>query len=725
MLRATRRQFFLQAGLLSTAAAASPETVTAAPRQALDWAKLPRILIAEGFTPPFYPSFEYEAEKALSIARSLNADALRFPAAAYYAYFATKTEYPVHPGLRGDPLGRTIDLFHQAKLRVVTYVPLFHPFMESGSSVPVYQQWIKRFADGQPMTTDHYGYGPRYESCQNSPLRQVMLQFVHELLERYPIDVIYFDGPYQGLSTWERICYCRHCREAYQTARGKALPGDDQRLTREQEIEYFTWLREDCAAAFMRQMRQTIRAVRDIPVFYNNGALLEKRTPASHAYSNVDGFMFEHARTPEQKLFNIGLGRSTGKTVWTYVGSYQQYNREHLRNQDVQGWFSSPVETRELLMDGETALVAGAGPLYWGLSRFFYMPEGPLSYESGRYVKEIFDFVQKHESLLRSLKPQPQAAVVVGTQTIDWYNGPYYDAVSFPNYFYGAASLLRDNGYQAQPVLDSELSVQSLSHFKLVYVPNAACLSDAQCRTLATYVENGGTLLATHLSSIADEFGRVRKDFGLAGLTRASALAVDPVEMPDLYLHMLHMAGRDEVPQDPQIVRFKAAEGTSVLAETIQRGRPGSLGPAVLARSHGKGQVIYIGSGLEAIYEETRMPSIRAFIGRLLAPALAAARTYELDFCPGLMPYLAASSDALVLHLLADVGNKERKFRAREAFLGLRNLKVRLRVPAGRNVRRVSLLRSGHALPWTLQEGWIAAEVPEVLVYDAVHVELT
>ncbi len=722
MSSSTRRQFLLQAGLISSVAGGTPASGDAATPSTAEWMKLPRILIAEGFTPPFYPAFEYEAEKALAIARSLNADALRFPAAAYYAYFPTKTKYPIHPELRGaDPLARTVDLFHQANLKVVTYVPLFHPFMDAESRDPLYQQWTKRFADGQPMTTDHYGYGLRFESCQNSPLRQMMLEFVQEVLERYPINVIYFDGPYQGLSTSDRICYCRYCKDAYQKARGKALPAHDEKLAQEERIEYFTWLREDCAAAFMRQLRQTIRGVRDISMFYNNGALLERLTPSSHAYANVDGFMFEHARSPEQKLFNIGLGRSTGKTVWTYVGSYQQYNREHLRNQDVQGWFSSPVETGELLMDGETALVAGAGPLYWGLSRFYYVSGSPLSYQSGRYVKEIFDFVQKHESLLRSLKPQAQAAVVVGTQTIDWYDSPNYDAASFPNYFYGAASLLRDNGYQVQPVLDSELSAQSLSVFKLVYVPNTPCLSDAQCRVLSAYVDNGGTLVVTHLSSIADEFGRVRNNFGLTALTGASILAEDPVEMPDLYLHT---SNREEIPQDPQIIRFKAAEGASVLAETIQRGRAGSIGPAIVARSQGEGKVIYIGSGLEAIYEETRMASVRAFMGRLMAPALSNSRTYELAFRPGLTPYLAACNDALVLHLLAEVGNKERKFRARESFIELRNISIRLRVPEGRKVRAVSLLRSGRTLPWTIEGDWVATRVPDVLIYEAVYVEL-
>jgi len=718
--RTTRRQFFLQSSLLAGSLAGKQESGKA-PSSTLEWAKLPRILIAEGYTPPFNPDFEYEAERALEIAKSLNADAIRVPAAAYNAFYPTRTNYPVHPGLRGrDAVGQTVDLFHKAGLRVVVYVPLFHPCIPVGSTDPVYLGWMKRTADGQLMTTDHYGYEQRLECCQNSPLRQMMLDLIREILTKYPFDIIYFDGPYQGLRTLDQVCYCVHCQEAYRKARGKALPIQNGILPKEEEIEYYTWLRDDCGMAFMRQVRQTIRETRDVPMFFNNGALLEKHTPGSHAYSIVDGFMFEHAETPEQKLFNIGLGRSTGRTVWTYVGSYQQYNREHLRNDDNQGWFSYPVETRELLMDGMTALSAGAGPLYWGLARFFYMVQSPLSYESGRYVKQIFDFAEKHGSLLRSVRPQAQAAVVVGTQTIDWYDNSPFRA--FRNYFYGAGSLLRDNGYGVQPLIDSELSAQTLAGFKLVYVPNVPCLSDAQCRLLARYVEDGGTLVATHLSSIADEFGRARKDFGLATLTGASAISRDPEEIPDLYLRV---PGSVEIPQDPQIVRFKAAEGTNLLAETFQRGRSGSLGPAVIARSYGKGKVIYIGSGLEAIYEETRMASIRQFIGRLVAPALAATRNYELEFRQGLTAHFTASQDDIVLHLLANAGNKERKFRARETFLPLEGLNIRIRVPAGRTVREVSSLWSGRKLLWTVQAGWVAVQVPEVLVYDAVHVELT
>jgi hypothetical protein len=37
-----------------------------------------RIMTAEGYNPPFYPSFDYEPEKVLDIARGLNADSIRY-----------------------------------------------------------------------------------------------------------------------------------------------------------------------------------------------------------------------------------------------------------------------------------------------------------------------------------------------------------------------------------------------------------------------------------------------------------------------------------------------------------------------------------------------------------------------------------------------------------------------------------------------------------------------
>lgn len=489
-----------------------------APSPLPEWIRTARIVLAEGYNPPFYPSFEYDPEKALSIARQLNAEALRYPTASYCAYFPTKTKYPIHPELGDrDPFQRTVELFHDAGLKVIAYNPLNHPFMDVHSNNPDYQDWMRRYADGRPMITGHYGWTDFYEGCLNSPFRQVMKARVEEVLTRYPVDLMYFDGPYQGMDRADDFCHCRYCEAAYEKARGKRVPNQDKGMTLEEEIEYRQWISEDVAVAVLREIRETIRQHRpELPVVFNGNGLLDRHDCAARGYTAVDAFMFEHARSPEQKLLNLQLGSSTRKAIWTYVGSYAEYNCEHLRSDSVQGWFSHPMEGEELGMDGAAAVAGQAGVCYWGLNRLFYLPEAPLAYGEGQRIKEVFDFLERNAALLRSARLTPSAAVLVPSQSIDWYSGKYW--LANQNYYQGAYLLLKHLGYDVQPFLDYLMPDEDLTKYRLVYVPNAPCLSQAQCALLRRYVEDGGFLVATHLTAVTDEYGRERSRPGLAEL---------------------------------------------------------------------------------------------------------------------------------------------------------------------------------------------------------------
>jgi hypothetical protein len=719
----TRRELLQRSSVLGAAAGlgvrfgAVPAQAAPAGMSTYDWIRSPRILIAEAYNPPFYPALDYEAEKAVRIARELNADSLRYPSASYFAYFPTKSGYPIHPELKGDPMRDTIDLCKKAGLRTIAYVPFNHPFMDTTSKDPRYAEWGKKFANGKPMTTSHYGYATFFEGCLNSPLREVIRRLVIEVLTQYDVDVMYFDGPYQGMNHGHDFCYCKHCQAAYQKKFGKAIP-EQEGISLDDEIQYQNWMANEVEIAYFREIREMIRKIRDVPVLFNDTALLSRREWRSRAVPVADGFMFEAAETPEEKLFNMQLGQSTGKITWTYVGTHTQYNREHMKDPTMRGWFSYPVESEELLIDGATAVAAGAGLVYWSMSRFFYQPESPLKYESGKYVKEIFDFEQKHDALLRTLKSQPQVGVMVGSQTIDWFRGKHFVSKAYPNYFHGAYRLLKANSYEAEPFLDWAMTPESLAKYQMVYAPNCACLSDKQCEMLRAYVKKGGVLIATHQTSVADEYGRMRKDFGLADVFGASFIEAEPIEMPDLYLKV----GPGElVPQDPQVMRIRE-NGGRVLGETIDRGHRATIGPAGVGNNFGDGRVIYIGSGFEAVYEETEMPILRTSFGTLFEPYLAAKRSYMVDYQPGLMPHLMASKDTLLLHLLADTGNKNKHLRPREGFLPVTDVKVRIRV-AG-TPKSVSLLRSGVNFPVAPKNGAIELTVPRVLVHEAVRVDL-
>jgi hypothetical protein len=706
----SRRDLLQAAGFLLASRLPGEAQSSSAP----SWLTTCRGLICEAYNPPFYPAFDFVPKKAVEVAKALNADSLRYPSASYWAYFPTKSGYPIHPEMQGDPMRETLDLCRQAGLKTIAYVPLNHPFMDATSKDPRYAEWRKVDAKGAPMTTEHYGYAKYFEGCLNSPVRDVIRTLVREVLTQYPVDVMYFDGPYQGMQMAKERCRCKHCEAAIRAKLGKSVADAG-------DIEYQNWMANDVVIAFLREIREMIRTTRDVPTLYNDTSLLSKREWRNRAIPVVDGFMFEAAETPEDKLFNLQLGRSTGKTIWTYVGTHTQYNREHMKSDRTRGWFSYPVESQELLLDGATAIAGGAGIVYWGLSRFIYQPESPLAYDSGRHVKEVFDFSQKHRALFAEAAPRPIAGVMVGDQTIDWFAGKMHTAKGYENYYRGAWQVMKDLGYDAEPFLDYLTTPAQLAKYKLVWLPNVACLSDAQCAMLRDYVANGGHLVATHLTSIADEYGRARRNFGLSDVTGATLLAPDPVEIPDLYLRVLPKApGADlgEIPQDPQVVRFRT--DADVLAETHDRGHRTYPGPAVTRN----GRVIYIGSGLEAVYVETRMKKVRQYLATLIDPILAPHRTYEMEPRSGVLPHLMASKDTILLHLLADVGNKTKHLRIREEFEAVEDVKVRIRVPLGRRVQSVTLLRGKELFKVEQSASWIDVLVPRVHIHEVVRVTL-
>jgi len=738
MEQISRRQLLQRASAgAALAAIASPASHTMAlpanevsnsTKPGFEWIRSVRLMIAEGYASPFYPSLDYEPEKALELARRLNCNAIRYPTYSYFAFFPTQTRLPRHPELGDrDPFRRTIDLFHDAGLKVVAYNPLNHPFMDVRSDNPLYRDWMRYDAEGRPYVTRHFGWTTFNEGCLNSPLREEIRARVREVVTNYPVDLMYFDGPYQGMDQRLHYCHCQYCQAAYQKARGKSVPLQNAGTTWEDDFEYQQWLTHHVIEEFMREICEMVRQARDVPIVYNDTGLLGADW-RSRAYRYVDGFMFEAADTPEQKLFNLRIGQSTGKVIWTYISSHTEYNREHLKDKTVRGWYSAPVEGERLKLDAAVATAAGAGYCYWGLNRLFYEPKEVLDGPMVGGLKSVFDFAAQHEALLRSVSPQPQAGILTGAQTIQWYKGEKFVPENYRNYFYGAFQLLKDMSYDAEPFLDFEMTAERLAKYQLIYASNAACLSDAQCAMLGKYVEDGGFLLATHLTSVADEFGRRRKNFGLAEVFGATLLSPEPVEIPDLYFRgvpptlMPSFPWDRLIPQDPQVMLFQP-EGVQVLAETYDRGHRKTLGPAIIGRHYGKGSVIYIGSGLEAVYEETLNESIRACFGSLLGP-LRGTHTYQMEYRPGLSCQYASSRDVLLLHLFANTGNIWKKLLVQESFLPISNVRVCLRLPQGRTAKSASLLWSGAAPSWKVTNGWVELNVPQVHPYELVRVDL-
>ena len=76
------------------------------------------------------------------------------------------------------------------------------------------------------------------------------------------------------------------------------------------------------------------------------------------------------------------------------------------------------------------------------------------------------------------------------------------------------------------------------------------------------------------------------------------------------------------------------------------------------------------------------------------------------------------------LHWLADAENIWGKLRVWEEFLPIRNVNVRIRFSQKGWVKSVTLPWSGVAASGTIRSGWVEVKVPEVLIYELVHLDL-
>ena len=115
--------------------------------------------------------------------------------------------------------------------------------------------------------------------------------------------------------------------------------------------------------------------------------------------------MFEAADTPEEKLFNLQLGKSTGKVIWTYIGHHTEYNRVHMKDHPC----AVGIATRwkeELSSTRRGKRCRAWACVYWGLQRFFYETEPPTAIESGRRGR-IFLLSRRNTSELSCARSEP------------------------------------------------------------------------------------------------------------------------------------------------------------------------------------------------------------------------------------------------------------------------------------------------------------------------------
>ena len=715
------------------------------------WLRYSRTVNFEGYLPPVYKHMkEFDAKRLVESVREVGADTLRFAATAYWAYYPSKA-FPVHDELDGrDLIDEVSRECQRLGVRLYAYTVYGAYFTEAGwvEQHPEFADWVLRGPDGKPYAIyPHCGWPPQYRVCiMGDAYRQGMRAVVRELCD-HQVEGVYFDAPcgYRG------ICFCEDCRRNFKTFSGMdierlsdcvrkyasaALPNEWSSIPGDVDIEALTAWYEWANQLVKEDLLDFRKTIHDSKKFMlcHNGTTWRGGTALFEQYRIPDGFMVEHIPQTYQRLITGMMGASMarpyGKLVQMYLGSYTDTMSGQPAHESPWALHDASLEDAdEILMEGFADLACGNAPLYCTGNRLYYHRG---SGSSGP-VKEVFGLMERAEPILKDSTPLPYLTIVPTWESLQlWrsrgrsWNGMMSEGLAL-------AMLDEHIGFDVNP--STEMSEEWLQQQQVIALCGASGISDEQAQRLADWVRRGGGLLATYDTGLYDGKGQLRQDGGALREVLGVEMKGKPLEsLPECYYRVqrAHSAlGQYSqgtmVQGDGQLVPVNVREGAIVLADCWCVGTEKSLGPAVVARSYGKGRTIYVAGSLEAHYPASRVASFRRILGSMVSYLGGEApKPFTLSAPTGVYGVLRrARNGDLVMWVLANVGFKDASAgRMRQDFVPVSNVEIGVRVPQGRQVRSIRLLRASRNVPFRLENGYAMVKIASLHIAEAVHLEL-
>lgn len=733
--------------LPATEAPSLPHTDT---YHAPEWLHYSRGIYFDGYSPPLNPRLrDFDAVKLLKIVTTLGGNLLRFQPIGYWAYYPSKA-FRVHPDLGNrDLIQEVLTECRQVDVACYCYTGYGHPHMEVGwaEKHPEFADWVLRDPSGKPYGTYlHYGDLVQRVCLTGDVYRAKIRQVVEELCA-YPMDGIYFDAP--SAFGYSGICFCASCRRNYRAFTGmdldrlaplaklNGLPFDwGEGLPADADMEalkgWYAWA-DSLVQEDLLYFRRIIHASGKFMLCHNAQSWTGTSVPMQ--YRIPDGFMVEASREIYDRiatgLMGASMARPRGSTAQMYLGSYAvtwfnepPYDKMHsVHNTDLE-------DNDEIRMEGFTDLACGNAPLYATANRLYY----GIGSGSNQPAREIFSFMKRTENLLRHSDPVSHVALVPTWESQQRWR-ERGKSWNWPTLTSGMSLVLLDQHISFDINPSTEIDDRWLSKQKIIALCGASGMSDEMACKLATWVQGGGSLLATYDTGLYDASGRLRQDGGaLRDVLGVSMLGAPLPAQPDCYYRItashpvLGQYSRGAIIEgDNRLVSVKANDTAMVLAECWNLGRDEVRGPAIVANRYGKGRALYIAGSLEANYLYDRTDStgvlfrsIFEYLGDSAPPP------FTLHAPRGVygIPRQTQNGDP-ILWLLANVGFKDAAAgRMRQEFVGVPDVRVGIHVTEQGRVKTVRLLRENRIVPHSWSDGYVRITIPSLHIAEAVHVEL-
>ena len=555
----------------------------------------------------------------------------------------------------------------------------------------------------------------------------------HEIMTKYMPDSI-FTNRWSGSG----MCFCEHCQKNFRDFSGLDLPRsrDPKDPARRKYMEWHPQrLFELC-----RLWDSTIKQVKPNASYLANaggGAMseLNMKTFAQLAPMAIAdrqsrrGLMAPWAAGMSAKEYRATMGMKPLAGL-TCVGI-----------DDNNRWKDSVTNGDEIRMWMVDGIAHNYCPTF---TKFNAKPYDMRWFEP---VSQVFNWHYANEKYLRNEKSLARVGLVYSQQTGANYGFPDARAkVEDP--IQGFYQALVEARIPFEMVHDELLDADHVSQFRTLILPNVACLSDAQCDQIKAFVRNGGGIVATLETSLYDEKGERRSDFGLASLFGASYAGKVDGPMLNSYLNLQKDPAGKAHPLLADIgdtrriingthqVQVTATGNTLAAPLLIEPTYPdlpmeavfpranAEHKPGVYLREEGRGRVAYFPGDIDRTFWEVLAGDHALLLRNAVLWASNEPAPLEVAGKGVLDVALWSQKDSVAAHLVNLTNPMMLKGPVRE-IIPISKQTVRIRLPKGnRTVSKAKLLVAGKEVPFRQENGAVVVEVPEVELHEVVALDL-
>jgi hypothetical protein len=590
--------------------------------------------------------------------------------------------------------------------------------------------WIMVDANGNKVR--HPSDKDFWLTCALGPYTFEFMTAVHEeIMSKYMTDGI-FTNRWAGSG----MCYCEHCQKNFRAFSGLNLPRTHNPQDPARR-DYTVWHQQRLFELW-KLWNSRIQQINPNASYIANAG--------GGALSELDmKTVGELAPT----LFADRQGRSGLIPPWANGKNGKEY-RATLGRKAIVGIFSMGLEDKyrwkdSVQSDDEIRVWVADGIAHDLRPWFTKFDCKVIDPRWMPVVEDIYKWHAKNQAYLRNERPLARVGMVYSQQTATYYGGDEaHEKVEDPGLgFYEA---LIEARIPFEMVHDRLLDREHISQFRTLILPNIAALSTIQCKQLEEFVDGGGSLIATHETSLYNEWGVRQPNFGLASLFGVNYAGKVEGPMLNSYLSLnKDSSGRyhpilKDIENAVRIINAVNQVSVTPIVDGIYplqvvptypdlpmeevfprkdapRGQPGAI-----VRQVGKGRVVYLPGDIDRTFWQT----LNFDHARLLRNAVVWATDEPAPLTVEGKGVLDVSiwtqKNSMTVHLVNLTNPMMMKGPIRE-IIPITAQQVSIRIPASRKVKQVQLLTLGTKPIYTNKEGILQLEVPSIELHEVIAID--